>query len=157
MNNLEPTIKLYSDEAEVETVTLEYREGSNGFYEGKLSPLADPGKYRIVFESGQARDALGGEYPEGIETHFVVVAAGRPAEFVNITASKAMPLRMAEASGGKVVGPADIEELQGSFGGGNRVVVERTEKTLWNSWILYAAVIGLLTAEWIVRKRHGVA
>lgn len=157
MNNLEPTIKLYSDEAEVETVTLEYREGSNGFYEGKLSPLADPGKYRIVFESGQARDALGGEYPEGIETHFVVVTAERPAEFVNITASKAMPLRMAEASGGKVVGPADIEELQGSFGEGNRVVVERTEKTLWNSWILYAAVIGLLTAEWIVRKRHGVA
>lgn len=157
MNDLEPKIKLYSEENEIETVTLEYREGSNGFYEGKLSPLADPGKYRVAFESGKARDALGSEYPEGIETHFVVVTAERPAEFVNITASKAMPLRMAEASGGKVVGPADIEELQGSFGEGNRVLVERTEKTLWNSLLLYAAVIGLLTAEWIVRKRHGVA
>ncbi|NLB70036.1 MAG: hypothetical protein GX804_10240, partial [Lentisphaerae bacterium] len=157
LNGLSPTAILHYGDSQLETIRLRYREGSNGFYEGELRPLADPGRYKLTFESSRAESILGQEYPFGIETHFVVVTAENPAEFVDITASSEMPLRMAEASKGKVVGPARLGELLNSFGKGNRVVVERTERPFWNSGLLFLMAVALVTAEWIIRKRNGVA
>ena len=34
---------------------------------------------------------------------------------------------------------------------------ERTELLLWNSGLLFLLVAGLLTAEWLIRKRAGIA
>ena len=87
----------------------------------------------------------------------MVVTAEKPAEFVSVTANRDIPLKMAKASDGKVVGPSEIVSIWSEFGEGNRVMHDRTELYLWDSGWLFAVVIGLLTAEWIIRKRSGIA
>lgn len=157
INGLKPVVILSSEEREMKAVNLEFRKDSNGFYEAVLDPLADPGMYKLTLEAPRAKNLLGSDYPDRLETRFVVVTAERPAEFVTVTASTAIPLKMAKVSGGKVVGPAEIESLWNDFGEGNRVMIERTERYLWDSWLLFCVVIGLLTTEWIIRKRNGIA
>ncbi len=157
INGLKPKVILSSDERELKVVSLEFRKDSNGFYEAILDPLADPGVYKLTLEAPRAKNMLGSDYPDGLETRFVVVTAEKPAEFVNVTASTAIPLKMAKVSGGNVVGPAEIVNIWNTFGEGNRVMIERTERYLWDSWLLFCVVIGLLTTEWIIRKRNGIA
>jgi hypothetical protein len=141
----------------VRTAPLEFRKDSNGFYEGLLDPIPDPGVYTLAFMCEPARRALGGDYPEGLQTRFVVVTADKPAEFVNVTASRDVPSKLATITGGRVGGPTDIEGIWDGYGEGNRVMHERTELLLWNSGLLFLLVAGLLTAEWLIRKRAGIA
>lgn len=157
LNGLKPTVALASEGRVVRTAPLEFRKDSNGFYEGLLDPIPDPGVYTLAFTCEPARRALGGDYPEGLQTRFVVVTADKPAEFVNVTASRDVPSKLATITGGRVGGPTDIEGIWEGYGEGNRVMHERTELLLWNSGLLFLLVAGLLTAEWLIRKRAGIA
>lgn len=157
MNGLKPTVELASEGRVVKTMALTWREDSNGFYDGLLDPIPDPGLYTIAFSCEPARRALGGEYPENLQTRFVVVTADKPAEFVAVTASRDVPEKLATMTGGQAVGPSGVETVWDAFGEGNRVMHERTELPLWNSGLLFLLVAGLLTAEWLVRKRSGIA
>lgn len=157
MSGLKPTVVLSSGDRDFKAIQLDFRKDSNGFYEGVLDPIADPGVYKLRLDCPRAKRELGTDYPDKIETHFVVVTAEKPAEFVSVTANRDIPIKMAKASDGKVVGPSEIASLWNDFGEGNRVMHDRTELYLWDSGWLFAVVIGLLTAEWIIRKRSGIA
>ena len=63
---------------------------------------------------------------------------------------------LARWTGGRVVGPARAGARWNVFGEGRRTVQERHERTLWDrSWVLLL-LLGLLTAEWLLRKRGGL-
>ena len=83
--------------------------------------------------------------------------AAWPDPVVNVTASRDVPSKLATITGGRVGGPTDIEGIWDGYGEGNRVMHERTELLLWNSGLLFLLVAGLLTAEWLIRKRAGIA
>ncbi|MCL1910120.1 MAG: hypothetical protein FWG05_04195 [Kiritimatiellaeota bacterium] len=146
------------DGREIKSVALEFRKDSNGFYEATLDALADPGVYTIRLDSPRAKNELGPDYPkeEELMTRFVVVTAEKPAEFVNVTANRDMPLKLALITKGGVVGPSGIANIWDDFGEGNRILHEPVEKYLWDSWLLFALIIALLTTEWIIRKRNGM-
>jgi hypothetical protein len=142
---------------EMSRVQLRYRKDSNGIYEGALDPLTETGAYTLTLHSPEARQQLGGGYPDNLETQFSVVTTRRPAEFVTLTADWRIPQQMAQISSGRAVSPAETLTLWDSFGEGNRVVRERLERNLWDSWWLFLLIVACLTAEWLLRKKGGLA
>jgi hypothetical protein len=145
------------DGRELKRVMLEYRKDSNGVYEGVVDPLADAAVYTLALRSPDAQQKLGADFPEKIETRFVVVTARRPAEFVNITADWRTPQIIAQLSGGQAIRPTGAAALWDAFGEGSRVLTERVETQLWDSWWLFVLIVLLLTAEWLLRKKGGLA
>ena len=83
--------------------------------------------------------------------------AKQPVETVNITASRDAPTRMAKATKGRVMTPTEWTGLTDDFGAGNKTMRDRTEYQLWCMPPLFILLMGLLTAEWIIRKRAKLA
>jgi len=135
---------------EVARVRLAYREGSHGLYEAPLAPMSDPGRYdvNLTRKDGATEDR--------VETAFLVVTAERPVELGDVTATRATLDALARWTNGRVVGPARAGELWNAFGEGRRVTPERRERPLWDRPWMYLLIVGLLTAEWILRKRGGL-
>ena len=135
---------------EVARVRLTYREGSYGLYEANLPLLSTPGRYdvRLTRTDGATADS--------VETAFLVVTAERPVELADVTATPATLDILARWTNGRVVGPARAGELWNAFGEGRQVVAERRERPLWDQPWIYLLLVGLLTAEWILRKRGGL-
>ncbi|MGN1360220.1 MAG: hypothetical protein ACI4X9_07205 [Kiritimatiellia bacterium] len=148
---------LSPDGKKMRKVSLEFRLDSNGIYEAEMEPLSQPGTYTLEFNCPAAERLLAQHYPVGLKTQFIVVAARRPAEFVDVTASAELPAMLAECSGGRVVEPGDALDLANAFGEGRRTLVDRVEFSLWNSWLFFFVFVGLLSGEWILRKRAGLA
>ena len=117
--------------------------------------VTEPGA--IAFAAASAARALGGEFPRGLQTRFVVVTSKRPAEFVNVSASFDVPDRLARSTGGVAVPPSRLAEALANYGEGSRVMHDRAEITLWDNAALLALLFVLLTAEWILRKRAGLS
>jgi hypothetical protein len=148
---------LSKDGKEVSRIALSYRKDSNGIYEGNIDPLNTIGSYSLKLHCPEAKDKLGDQYPDGLETHFSVITSHRPAELISVTASMDTPAQLAQLSGGKAVTPGDMQALFESFGEGNRIVKERIERNLWDSWWLFLAIVILLSTEWLLRKKGGLA
>ena len=155
--NAHPEAVLTRDGRELRRVQLRYRKDSNGIYEGLLDPLAETGAYTLTLRCPEAREQLGDGYPDNLETQFSVVTTRRPAEFISLTADYRIPQQMAQASGGRAVSPAEAHALWDTFGEGNRTVTERLERNLWDSWWLFVIITVLLTTEWLLRKKAGLA
>jgi len=65
--------------------------------------------------------------------------------------------RVAEESGGKLYNVDEVAKLIGELPRGKQVRVEAVASVpLWNSWKLALLFIGLLTTEWVLRKRVGL-
>ena len=142
---------------EIRRIALSYRKDSNGMYEGNMDPLTEIGSYALKLHCPEAKEKLGEQYPEPLETRFSVVTSHRPTELISVTANRTVPEQLAQLSGGKAVTPGDMKTLFDSFGEGNRIVKERIERNLWDSWWLFLAMALLLSAEWLLRKKGGLA
>jgi hypothetical protein len=62
---------------------------------------------------------------------------------------------VASASGGRYVHLARIDDLARDFRkrGLGRRERDRSTREVWDSWTTLLVVVGVLTAEWILRKR----
>ena len=136
---------------------LTYRTASNGVYEGLLEPMSETGIYSVRIEAPEVQRVLGARYPEPLETQFTVIASRRPAEFADLTTDRSVPEQFAEITKGCVLSPAELDVLLSKFGEGRRQVKETVERNLWDSWWLFFIIIGLVTLEWLIRKKNGLA
>jgi hypothetical protein len=119
-------------------------------YEAALPPCVEPGRYDVILTRKD------GDREERVETAFLVVTAERSVELADVTATRASLGTLARWTGGRVVGPDRAGGLWDAFGEGRRVVKERHERALWDQpWILLL-LVGLLTAEWLLRKQGGL-
>lgn len=126
-------------------------------YEGILDPISDVGNYTLKLHCPEAQEKLGDEYPDGLETHFSVVTSHRPTELVTVTANKDIPDQLAQLTGGKAVTPGEMSALLDAFGEGSRKISEQLERNLWDSWWLFLVIVLLLSIEWLLRKKGGLA
>ncbi len=136
--------------AELVRVPLAHREGSHGLYEGGFPELTEPGRYTV-----ELRREDGGK-SEPVRTILLVVTARRPVERSDVAASRETPDLMARWTAGRVVAPEQADTLWNSFGAGRRTLSETVEQPLWNSPFWFVALVGLLTVEWLLRKRGGL-
>ncbi len=136
---------------EVTRVKLAPRAGSHGFYEAVLPPQGQAGACQldVVRTDTVAREC--------VETSFLVTASRRPIEMGNVRPERAMLEALAKGTGGRVVTPDAARTLAEVFGEGRRVVLERREYALWNNPYVLVLLALLLTAEWLLRKKGGLA
>ena len=144
--------------ARVSVFNATKRPESNGLYEVEIHGCTAPGLYEVSLDCPKAKDMLGKRYPEAkLSTSFVVVTAKQPAEKVDTASTRNHVERVASATGGKVLKPTEYVALASDFGGGSRRISDRVEFHLWCLPPLFLMIIGLLTAEWILRKRASLA
>ena len=157
ISQAQPEAILSKDGKEIRRIALGYRKDSNGMYEGNIDPLNATGNYTLKLHCPEAKEKLGDQYPETLETNFSVVTSHRPTELVSVTANMDIPAQLAQLSSGKAVTPGNMQTLFDSFGEGNRIVKERIERNLWDSWWLFLSMVILLSTEWLLRKKSGLA
>jgi len=140
-----------SEGRELTRTRLAPRAESNGFYEAVVPPQGRAGActLEVVRLDTVAR--------ERVETSFLVTASRRPIEMGDVRPERAVLEALAKGTGGKVVAPDAVRTLAEAFGEGRRVVQERREYTLWNNPYVLILLAILLTLEWLLRKKGGLA
>ncbi len=132
-----------------QTQRLQLRRAAagRGVFEGVLTQPA-PGDYHAWI----AVSAPKGETPAADFT--VTPPAG---EFAEIRMDAAEMRRAAEQTGGRFYTFQTADRLLGDLPPGRQVPIESLPPLpLWNKWPMLALFLGLLIAEWILRKRRGM-
>ena len=134
------------DDDNLETqVSLKPRDGA------VLPPLSQGGAYSLTVVR---KDIVA---QPSVETAFLVTESRRPVEMGVVQPQFETLQALAKGSGGVISLPGSEMDLIESFGEGKGVVQERLEYALWNNpWVLLLLAL-LLTTEWIIRKRGGLA
>ena len=151
---------LYRDGQPLARQKMSYRSGSSGVYETSLAPLPQSGDYTLQLEGSAVDEALAAEVESGldrVETEFVVVASRNPVELAELTADRDFLAHATQVSGGRLAEIGEVESLLDSFGAPKEKLTERRRITLWDQWPIIVTFLGLLTTEWIFRRRSGLA
>ncbi len=151
------TVRVYREQALLMSKGMTLREDSNGIYETELPGMQDYGKYRLEIVSKDAARLLSLEKADPVECAFSVVGLRNPAELAELTVDLGTLGKVAELSGGRVAGVDDVESLIDAFGAGTQTVHEPREVTLWDAWPLLLLMVCCVTAEWLLRRRAGLA
>ncbi len=155
------------------------------FIDERQAPVADDGVTVVLEREGQANqrvkllrnatnrgifegtfgEATDGKYHAWVGTptlegkaasaDFLVVAP--PGELEHIQMDAAELKLAADETRGRFYRIQEVDRLPGEFPPGHQVPIESLPpKPLWNRWWLLAAFLGLITSEWILRKRKGM-
>lgn len=116
-----------------------------------LAPTA--GEYRAVLKI--AGPPLGGAADREIAAEFLV-RGPLTKELADVTATRTLLEQMAQVSHGKLLMPHQLGELPKLIQPEDLSTRETHEFTLWDHWLLLAALCAFLTAEWILRKWNGL-
>lgn len=140
---------LWKDDRLVSTITLNPDPDVPGIYRGKTGGLVQ-GDYQVsVRASGYSESALKarGQF---------VVQAPDSGEMSTTSANESLLQQMADASSGRFLREEEMGKLPDLLSPlSNGRVVESTT-LLWQSYWWFAAIVILLTIEWILRKRAGL-
>lgn len=140
---------LWRDDELVATISLAASEQPAGMYRGTTGPLL-PGVYRTtVRASGYSESAL------KVKTEFRVTAV-TTGEFDAVSCNEPLLREMALASGGQYLpeaSAADLKLLLEPLSSGR---TEQHDTLLWRSYWWFWAILGLLSVEWLLRKRSGL-
>lgn len=119
---------------------------------GKFLDTQLPGEYRIVVGAKHKDKSLG--IPA--EARFVVY--DQDLELHNPAADPVLLQELSRLTGGQHVPPDQLKQHLQNL---HRDVLSRNYRqvklvTLWDNWILLVVFVGVLTAEWALRKRSGL-
>ena len=134
--------------------------------QGQNSPIltaspAGVGRYALTLSPQQPGDyqlqatAMVQEHRIGVSTTLFTVGE-YSAELAHLQAQLDVLKNLARVTGGRYVAPDLLGELAAEFP--ERLIKTPTtvERELWNQKLLLIAVLALLTAEWLIRKRRGM-
>ncbi|MBD3236616.1 MAG: hypothetical protein GF330_07925 [Candidatus Eisenbacteria bacterium] len=129
-----------------------YPDGSRGGYSGTLHALP-PGTYRYRAAGHVGHGADREAWRD--EGRFWVEPMG--AEYLRLASSPRTLETLAEASGGYAAQLQDLPELIRRVPRDYRRARLVHHFELWNHWSLFAFVLAILSIEWVVRRRQGLA
>jgi hypothetical protein len=125
------------------------REGSdNTRFKAALPPLG-AGKYRVTGRADLPGRAV-------VSTPLEITVSDVSVEFQRVAQDRSNLEMIARQTGGAYAGPEGVDALAGMMKIAPRVTSTSTEMTLRTSAAVFAVVLALLAAEWIVRKRAGM-
>ena len=140
-------------------VTLQVRRDGEEAGSVALRPVdGTPGAYRGVFQPGGfGRFELAYAGPDGPTAAESFEVRAPDLEYRDVRADVDAMTRLAEATGGRYLGPDELAGLVASMPAGGRTLVEPGPlKPLWDTAWLLAVLVAGLCAEWIVRKWQGM-
>lgn len=126
-----------------EAVSLQPDRTSPGLYEGYFTAPA-AGRYRLEAN----------EEDKGISntTEFQVATVNRELSDTNMRRDGLK--RIAQLTGGSLLAPEEMAKLGSLLDAKPITTTVRSERPLWDSWLVAALLIGLLGTEWILRRRN---
>lgn len=142
------------DRKRVALVPLGRRPAQPRVMEGPLRSLP-PGRYEVELAVPDLADKLKDKDGEPLKAAFTVLPS-ESVETANLARNDVVLEDMAKRSGGRVFTPLDAGELVERLEKKGVEHVEHHEQKLWLWWPILAAVVGLLTLEWIGRKTSGL-
>lgn len=129
-----------------------YPDGPAGHYSGTLAAL-EPGMYHYEGEAiagqGQTRRSWRTDGDFWVET--------MGPEYFQLASSHRLLALLGRASGGSAFTPRDIALLAASIPKGFHRARLVSHVEMWNHWLLFASLASLLSVEWFIRRRRGLA
>ncbi len=151
------TVSVFQRDRIVVRKQLRYRPDSNGIYEAPLDNLPYTGRYRIELESREAQRVLQRTDLSKVETEFMIENPRNQIELNDLTSNPPFLESLAALSGGAVADPDDANALLEFLGDPGKIIRERRETTLWDNMVLLLLAFGLVTAEWLLRRKAGLS
>lgn len=146
VSDAQPRAALLHEGREIATLTLEPDPTHFGIYRATTPPLK-PGAYEIAIAESPAAQ------PGGPRLSLRVADTGGN-EWASLTMNRPLLEAMALASGGRFLREEQAAtDLPGLLQAVDRRQTTVRETNLWSSWWWFGAVLGLLTAEWLLRKK----
>lgn len=130
-------------------LTATLADAPDGRYEVPVR-FTDAGVYRLAADARRGSDVLGaGER--------VVLAGGADPEMADPRLNEAVLQRLAERSGGLYVRPDAVDDIPPRLVGAARVDGPPELVDVWHGAWSLLVVIGILAAEWTLRRKAGLA
>ena len=144
-----PVIHLTGPDGDATTLNVRLTDGVSGPYTAQFSPER-PGVYRIEVEVEHEE-----AFPDTVSDWLLV--GGVNTEFVDPRLNEEVLRRVATASGGRMIGPGELDELPELlrarlFTGG----VPGAPRDLWHGVWSFVIVLMILATEWILRRTWGM-
>ncbi|MEZ6127100.1 MAG: VWA domain-containing protein [Planctomycetaceae bacterium] len=136
--------------ATTQKVMLLPLEGAPERFSAKLPPLP-PGGYTVRLNVVNSRVKL--EQPVVSE---LLIRRQLSSELANISCNRDFLQQLATQTDGQLLEPWQLSELPEMLRSENSIQSVVQEITLWDHWGLMLLFFVLLTAEWILRKLHGL-
>jgi hypothetical protein len=142
-----PTLSITQEDRTVASLPLNRKKDSGDFYTACFNP-ADPGIYKV--------EARAGGETSGAEPFAVTVARE---EFVISSLNGKLLKTLAAQTGGTYVDEKRLSELADTLNKPGAYLDVREEHSLWRTpwcWCALGFIIGILSLEWILRRRGGL-
>jgi len=140
---------IYQDGEVVATLPLKADDNAGGIFRATTDKLAD-GTYEVAVRATGFND-------DQLKARAAFAVLGDPRGEMNVLHCDEDLLRqVAHHSGGKYLREEEIgllPELLAPLSDGH---IEDRETVLWRSWFWFVPLMGLFTAEWIIRKKAGL-
>jgi hypothetical protein len=119
------------------------------------APALAAGRYLVRLEAPRLTDGLtsGGSSPPEAALE---VTPRQTSELVELSATRDPLERLAATTGGRVFTVADADQLPGLLHSRMVVKIRTEETTLWDRPWALGLLFGLMTFEWVLRKRVGL-
>lgn len=140
---------LWKDGRIVSTVNLQPEGNLPGSYRGETSAL-DPGEFEVTIRaSGFSESAF------QAKTQFVVAPPANN-EMEQVACNEGLLIDMATAGGGAYLREEEVSRIVDLLAPLSSGRVVQSETLLWQSWPWFLCIVGLLSVEWLLRKRNGL-
>lgn len=124
----------------------------------RIDGLVEAGKYRVELSGPTVSRLLEveGRTDDPVSIDFALEGAALSSEISDLTADAAVPIQLADWTGGSVTGPNDAASILESLGPKSTFHRQRSTLPLWNRWPLLVSFLLVVSAEWILRKSTGL-
>jgi len=147
-----PVAQLFRNDQKIATLRLEPEDTRSGTFRGKTAALA-PGQYEVRLD---ARRLVPDTSDMRVEFYVRSRAGDAAHELTELNCNEELLQQMARASGGEYFREEDAARLADKLAPLSKGRIEESDTVLWQSWWWFTPVIGLLTIEWLLRKRNGL-
>jgi uncharacterized membrane protein len=149
VSNAQISARVQSPSGQINTVPLTWDLREEGMYVGPFQPREE-GIYEVTAEAHQGSRSLG-----SAKTNFRISESLE--EYHNAALNTDLLEKLAADTRGRYYTPENVgtlpEDISYVDSGASRI----EEKVLWDMPILFLILIGAVSAEWILRKRKGLA
>jgi hypothetical protein len=149
VNNATVDAVLFREGQKVATIRLNADESGGGLFRGRSAPL-DAGSYEVAVETPAIPQS-----ELKARTNFKVEPRDT-GELTQLSVNEDLLRQMASASGGRFFREESFDRIIELLQPMTQGEVIESDTVLSQDWRWFFAIIGLLTTEWILRKRAGM-
>ena len=142
-NSFEITVNGVGDNALKQRVSLQADRTSPGLYEGYFTAPAQ-GRYRLEANEDDQEVSNTTEFQVAVVTE----------ELLDTNMRLEGLKRIAQLTGGTCLAVQDLTKLESLVNTQPVTTTVRSERSLWDNWLVAALLVGLLGMEWILRRKH---